>query len=52
MFSRFNDEFDLWFQQRLAGATGLDMSRPVGPMPGLLSGCMTMSRLRCWPQPS
>ncbi len=38
MFSQSHDEFDLWFKQRLADATGLDLNTPPpGPLPELLS---------------
>jgi hypothetical protein len=38
MFSRSQDEFDQWFKQRLADATGLDLNTPpTGPLPELLS---------------
>ena len=38
MFSQSQDEFDLWFKQRLADATGLDLNiPPPGPLPELLS---------------
>jgi len=38
MFSQSKDEFDLWFKQRLADATGLDLNTPpAGPLPELLS---------------
>ena len=38
MFSQSRDEFDLWFKDRLAGATGLDLNTPPsGPLPELLS---------------
>jgi len=38
MFSQSRDEFDRWFKQRLAGATGLDLNTPpAGPLPELLS---------------
>jgi len=37
-FSQSRDEFDRWFKQRLADATGLDLNtRPTGPLPELLS---------------
>ena len=37
-FSRSRDEFDLWFKQRLADATGLDLNTPpASPLPELLS---------------
>jgi hypothetical protein len=31
MFSRTHDEFGLWFNQRLADATGLDVNTTAGP---------------------
>jgi hypothetical protein len=38
MFSQSRDEFDLWFKQRLADATGLDLNTPPSaPLPELLS---------------
>ena len=38
LFSASHDEFDLWFKQRLADSTGLDLnSPPGGPLPELLS---------------
>src|SRR5215469_2689596 len=38
MFSQSRIEFDLWFKQRLADATGLDLNTPPdGPLPELLS---------------
>jgi Family of unknown function (DUF6176) len=38
MFSQSHDEFDLWFKQRLADATGLDLNTPpTAPLPELLS---------------
>jgi Family of unknown function (DUF6176) len=38
MFSQSHDEFDQWFKQRLAGATGLDLNTPPeAPLPELLS---------------
>jgi hypothetical protein len=38
MFSRSQDEFDQWFKQRLADATGLDLNTPpTTPLPELLS---------------
>ena len=38
MFSGSHDEFDVWFKQRLADATGLDLNTPpAGPLPELLS---------------
>jgi Family of unknown function (DUF6176) len=38
MFSQSHDEFDRWFKQRLAEATGLDLNTPPpGPLPELLS---------------
>ena len=38
MFSQSKAEFDLWFKQRLADATGLDLNTPpAGPLPELLS---------------
>ena len=38
MFSSSDDEFDVWFKHRLAGATGLDLNTPPsGPLPELLS---------------
>jgi len=38
MFSQSQDEFDLWFKQRLADATGLDLNTPPSsPLPELLS---------------
>jgi hypothetical protein len=38
MFSQSHDAFDLWFKQRLAEATGLDLNNPPpGPLPELLS---------------
>jgi hypothetical protein len=38
MFSQSRDDFDLWFKQRLAAATGLDLNiPPPGPLPELLS---------------
>lgn len=38
MFSQSRDEFDQWFKQRLADATGLDLNTPPpGPLPELLS---------------
>jgi hypothetical protein len=41
MFSRSQDEFDRWFKQRLADATGLDLNTPpAGPLPELLSSYM------------
>jgi hypothetical protein len=37
-FSQSQDEFDRWFKQRLADATGLDLNTPpTGPLPELLS---------------
>jgi len=37
-FSQSCDEFDLWFKQRLADATGLDLNTPpAAPLPELLS---------------
>jgi len=37
-FSRSQDEFDQWFKQRLADATGLDLNTPpTTPLPELLS---------------
>ena len=38
MFAGSRDEFDLWFKQRLAEATGLDLNTPPkAPLPELLS---------------
>jgi hypothetical protein len=38
MFSHSRDEFDLWFKQRLADATGLDLNTPpTAPLSELLS---------------
>ena len=38
MFSQSHDEFDLWFKQRLADATRLDLNTPpAAPLPELLS---------------
>ena len=38
MFSQSRDQFDRWFKQRLADATGLDLNTPPeGPLPELLS---------------
>ena len=38
MFSQSRDEFDQWFKQRLADATGLDLNTPPwAPLPELLS---------------
>lgn len=38
LFSESRDEFDVWFKQRLADSTGLDLnSPPDGPLPELLS---------------
>jgi len=38
MFSQSHDEFDQWFKQRLADATGLDLNTPPSaPLPELLS---------------
>ena len=38
IFSQSHDEFDLWFKQRLADATGLDLNTPPwAPLPELLS---------------
>jgi hypothetical protein len=38
MFSQSRDEFDQWFKQRLADATGLDLNTPPSaPLPELLS---------------
>jgi len=38
MFAQSRDEFDLWFKQRLADATGLDLNTPPeAPLPELLS---------------
>jgi len=38
LFSQSRDEFDLWFKQRLADATGLDLNTPpTAPLPELLS---------------
>ena len=38
LFSQSRDEFDLWFKQRLADATGVDLNTPPpGPLPELLS---------------
>jgi hypothetical protein len=38
MFSQSGDDFDLWFKQRLADATGLDLNTPPpGQLPELLS---------------
>ena len=39
MFSQSQDAFDLWFKERLAGATGLDLNNPPPDMslPELLS---------------
>jgi|SRR5215469_1158592 len=37
-FSQSRDEFDQWFKERLADATGLDLNTPPpGPLPELLS---------------
>ena len=37
-FSQSQDEFDQWFKQRLADATGLDLKTPPdAPLPELLS---------------
>jgi uncharacterized protein DUF6176 len=37
-FSQSQDEFDRWFKQRLADATGLDLNTPpADPLPELLS---------------
>jgi hypothetical protein len=37
-FSQSRDEFDRWFKQRLADATGLDLNTPpTAPLPELLS---------------
>jgi len=37
-FSQSRDEFDEWFKQRLADATGLDLNTaPTEPLPELLS---------------
>jgi len=38
MFSHSQDQFDQWFKQRLADATGLDLNTPpAAPLPELLS---------------
>jgi hypothetical protein len=38
MFSHSHDEFDLWFKQRLADATSLDLNTPpAAALPELLS---------------
>ena len=38
MFSHSHDQFDQWFKQRLADATGLDLNTPpAAPLPELLS---------------
>jgi Family of unknown function (DUF6176) len=38
MFSHSQLEFDVWFKQRLADATGLDLNTPpTAPLPELLS---------------
>jgi hypothetical protein len=38
MFSQSHDTFDLWFKQRLADATSLDLNTPpAAPFPELLS---------------
>ena len=38
MFSQSHDQFDQWFKQRLADATGLDLNTPpAAPLPELLS---------------
>lgn len=38
MFSRSQDEFDLWFKDRLANATGIDLNNPPEmQLPELLS---------------
>jgi hypothetical protein len=38
MFSKSQNGFDLWFKQRLADATGLDLNTPPAtPLPELLS---------------
>jgi len=38
MFSQSRDQFDRWFKQRLADATGLDLNTPPdGPLPEMLS---------------
>ena len=38
LFSRSQDQFDLWFKRRLADSTGLDLNTPPsGPLPELLS---------------
>jgi Family of unknown function (DUF6176) len=38
MFSQSQDEFDRWFKQRLADATGLDLNTPpTSSLPELLS---------------
>lgn len=38
LFSQSQDEFDLWFKQRLAAATGVDLNNPPpGPLSEQLS---------------
>jgi hypothetical protein len=38
MFSQSKDEFDVWFKERLANATGVDLNNPPpGPLSELLS---------------
>jgi hypothetical protein len=47
MFSQSQDEFDQWFKQRLASATGLDLNiPPTAPLPELLSSCSANDRHR------
>ena len=44
-FSQSHDEFDQWFKQRLADATGLDLNTPpTAPLPELLSSYPANSR--------
>jgi hypothetical protein len=44
-FSRSHDEFDQWFKQRLADATGLDLNTPpAAPLPELLSSYLADGR--------
>ncbi|MCA1723116.1 MAG: hypothetical protein LC748_02445 [Thermomicrobia bacterium] len=38
MFSQSNEEFDLWFKERLANATGVDLNNPPpGPLSEMMS---------------
>jgi hypothetical protein len=47
-FSQSRDEFDQWFKQRLADATGVDLNTPpTAPLPELLSSYPANGRRPC-----